>query len=41
MEETQYFRKEGRTLDRGSWHFMEGFDNLLETILYYLTLTTL
>ena len=37
----QYFRDGGTTLSGGTWHFMGGFDNPLETMLYYLTLISL
>ena len=36
-----YFREGGRTLYGGSWHFMGGLDNPLETMLYYLILISL
>ena len=37
----QYFWEEGRTLYEGTWNFIGGLDNHLESMLYYLTLIIL
>ena len=37
----QYFWEGGRTLYGRTWHFLGRLDNLLETVLYYLTLIRL
>ena len=37
----QYFWEGRRTLHGGTWHFIVGLDNHLETMLYYLTLISL
>ena len=37
----QYFQKGGRTLYGGTWHFIGGLDNPLETLIYHLTLISL
>ena len=34
----QYFWERGKTLYGGTWHFIGGLDNPVETMLYYLTL---
>ena len=37
----QYFWGRARPLYGRTWHFIEGLDNYLETMLYYLTLISL
>ena len=41
MRDIQYFWEGRRTINWGSWHFIGGLDNHLETMLYYLTLIIL
>ena len=37
----QYFCEGGKTLYGGTWYFIGGPNNLLETMLYYFTLVSL